>query len=341
MLDTSPIVQANALAAASPNLNATYLPALATKKSAEGKAIIEKKLAAVADYQEDWGNFFKNWQNNSMLSHAETQLMLHEGFTSVITSLKNSNESLTRELTEAHVSLDEMSSRIQSMETNLTYLQNRERDRELEEKEKEDRRKMRSARKRLPLRDPVYAEEYNKALSFVNGTDFCASRDRVCLLILYLTGIRARSLSHVLGSHLHTMLDYLDGGEGLLSFPGIKSPTASPVHIPLTRYADSQIKELKHEIERLLKGRGPGDPVMVRFEGSSCLLSVTNLNKRLNRILKKTSSTLWCALRPRMGQPPPPGPSSWSMPPTGELRAAPWFSYRPNNSSCRSGRSRR
>ncbi|BEI31785.1 putative integrase/recombinase protein (mitochondrion) [Bryopsis sp. KO-2023] len=292
MLDTSPIVQANALAAATVTAkrDAVYLPALATKKSAAGKAIIKKKLAAVADYQEDWGNFFKNWQNKSMLSHAETQLMLHEGFTSVISSLKSANENLTRELTEAHVSLDEMSSRMQSMETNLTYLQDRERDRELEEKEKEDRRKMRSARKRLPLRDPVYSEAYNAALNLIEGTHFCASRDRVCLLILYLTGVRARSLLHVTGAHLHTMLNFLDGGEGQLSFPGIKSPTARAVHVPLTRYAASQIKELKHEIERLLKGRGPEDRVMVRFEGHPELLSITNLNKRLNRILKKASA---------------------------------------------------
>ncbi|BEI31818.1 hypothetical protein BSKO_mt0070 (mitochondrion) [Bryopsis sp. KO-2023] len=293
MLNTSPIVQANALAAATVTAkrDEPYLPALAIKKSAEGKAIIKKKLAAVANYQEDWGTFFKNWQNNSMLSHTETQLMLHEGFTSVISSLKSTNENLTRDLTEAHASLDEMSSRMQSMETNLTYLQDRERDRELEEKDKEDRRKMRSARKRLPLRDPLYLEEYNVALSLIEGTNFCASRDRVCLLILYLTGVRARSLLHVTGAHLHTMLDFLDGGEGQLSFPGIKSATARAVHVPLTRSADSQIRELKHEIERLLKGRAPEDRVMVRFEGHADLLSITNLNKRLNRILKKASAT--------------------------------------------------
>lgn len=61
----------------------------------------------------------------------------------MLSSLKTTNETLNRELSSAHTSLVEMTSRIKTLESRLNYLQTREHTRELEEKEKEDRRKMR------------------------------------------------------------------------------------------------------------------------------------------------------------------------------------------------------
>ena len=49
------------------------------------------------------------------------------------------------------------------------------------------------------------------------------------------------------------------------------------------------IVEVADHLRRLIAGRATHELVMVRSEGSSELLSVTNLTKRLNRIMHKLS----------------------------------------------------
>ena len=64
----------------------------------------------------------------------------------------------------------------------------------------------RRARKRQPLREALFAKEYRQAQSIIPGDNFEECRDRVGLLLLFLTGLRVRSLLLTTGGHLSKLL---------------------------------------------------------------------------------------------------------------------------------------
>lgn len=277
---------------------------LGESSSEIGRQVDIFKQEVVGKYAGDWQRFFIDWyrstlahQESSKALHKQTQTELKAGFAEVISTLKREKSTLEFSLVESSKSLKKLQCRVESLEQTLSYLRERESSREQEQLVISARRARRRARTRLPLRDPVYAKEYEVAQSKITGASFASSRDRVCLLLLYLTGIRVRSLRHTTAAHLKVLLNFLEEDSGTLSFPGIKSSSARAIHIPLTNHARKYILSVKSDIERLMSCRSPSELVFSRVEGSSDLLSVTNLTKRINRILEWCSQALGRLLR--------------------------------------------
>ena len=179
--------------------------------------------------------------------------------------------------------------KLAEMEESLSYLSKREQ----EELDKRDRQARRRARTRRPLREALFVKEYNLAQSYLVGDRFEVCRDRVCLLILFLTGLRVRSLLLTTASNLSTLLSFLTEDEQTLVYPGIKSANAEDIKIPLPIEAVPLIEVRQNDIKRLLSERAPEEAVMSRTEGSTSLLSITNLNKRLNRIMESETGKIF------------------------------------------------
>lgn len=111
--------------------------------------------------------------------------------------------------------------------------------------------------------------------------------------------MRVRSLLLTTGSNVQSLLSHLDESGSVLHYPGIKASlrSAKPVAIPLAAESRPYIERLSADLRRLQAGRNSEDRVMSRTEGGSELLSVTTLNKRLNRIMSRASGTTGKLLR--------------------------------------------
>ena len=186
--------------------------------------------------------------------------------------------------------LSVVEARLAEMEKKLNYMSNREASREQEELEKRDRQARRRARTRKPIREALFVKEYKIAQNLAIGDNFEDCRDRVCLLLLFLTGVRIGLLRLTTGSHLSKLLSFIKEDQQTLVYPSTKQPKAADISIPLPGEAIPLIEERSNDLRRLLSGRTPHDMVMCRTEGSNDVISLTNINKRLNRIMKKLSA---------------------------------------------------
>jgi len=177
--------------------------------------------------------------------------------------------------------------RLMEMEKNLNYISSREASREKEELKREARKARRRARKRQPLREALFVKEYRLAQSLIPGDNFEECRDRVGLLLLFLTGLRVRSLLLTTGGHLSKLLSFLEEDNQTLVYPGSTSADKIVIHLP--GEARSLISERSKHISRLLAGRAAHEPVMSRSEGAEEVLSVSVLTRRINRIMHRLS----------------------------------------------------
>lgn len=282
---------------ASPNLLDTAIAVygnkvdlLGSKGSSIGDQVEEFNKTVVAKYAGDWQRFFIDFYRKNMAEHKATQDRIDQSSERVIAVLEREKLGLKRALDSSHKELVLLQSSLEKMEESLTYLSSREDSRLQKELDSGDRKARRRARIRQPLRDALFVKEYRQALGFLLGDSFEVCRDRVGLSLLFLTGLRVRSLLLTTGAHLSKLLLFVDEDDQTLVYPGIKSTSAPEVRIPLPAAARSLISDRSKDISRLLAGRAPHDLVMSRREGSKELLSVTNLTKRLNRIMRKLSS---------------------------------------------------
>lgn len=292
---------------ASPNLLDTAMAVygegvnlLAKKGSLAGDKVEEWKRTVVSKYAGDWQRFFIEFYIRNLEEHKATQARIRDSahevitaseqhFQKVIAALEREKLGLKSELDSSRKELSVVQARLTEMEKNLKYIYSREATREQEDLEKQARKARRRARKRQPLRDALFVKEYRLAQSFLSGDGFEVCRDRVGLLLMFLTGLRVRSLLLTTGGHLSKLLSFLDEDNQTLVYPGIKSASAATIRIHLPSEARPLISDRSKDINRLLAGRAPHEKVMSRSEGSQELLSISNLTRRLNRIMHKLS----------------------------------------------------
>jgi len=58
----------------------------------------------------------------------------------------------------------------------------------------EELEKLRAERKRLPKRDPITPEIYERLIETIGGTNYCSARLRLAILLLTITGIQIGEL---------------------------------------------------------------------------------------------------------------------------------------------------
>lgn len=294
---------------ASPNMVETSIAVygkgvsmLARKHSPMAQQIAKFRRTVVQRYAGDWQNFFIDWYLSNTKSHRDTQARIEESarihkvnFQKVIETLELEKPGVKKAVLRAGVSTQwtkgSLRKQLTQLESSLSYIMAREASREHTELDMRDK----IARRRARIRQPrLFGKEYVVCLSLAAGASFENIRDRVCLLLLFLTGLRVHSLLLTKGSHLSSLLSHQEDGRSptdcVLHYPGINSST--PIRVPLPLDSRPYIKALVQRsctLRRLLSARGPDDPVMSRTEGGSELLDVNTLKSRLDSILSKAS----------------------------------------------------
>lgn len=276
---------------ASPNLIDTAIAVygdgkniLARKGSVAGDKVEEFHSIVVSKYAGDWQRFFIDFYQKSMAEHKETQERIERSSAKLIAALEREKLGHRRRFSF----FDERTFyfAVPASRDGKVFKLHFGRSREQEELEKRDRQARRRARTRKPVREALFVKEYRLSQSLLRGNNFETCRGRVGLLLLFLTGLRVRSLLLTTGGP-KGRLSFLDEDNKALVYPG--NSTAAEIRIPLPGEARELIAERSDDIRRLLAGRAPEDFVMSRTEGSPELLSVTNLTKRLNRVMRKLS----------------------------------------------------
>lgn len=221
-----------------------------------------------------WVHFLVTWYNQSGARHAEvmaTTLAHHE---EAQATLKSKYASLLSKY-------DILLSKLKETESKLDYLHSCEQSREQTKREAEERRKRRAARKRAPSRDAAQLQQYRLAIQVsesLGNNNFAKARDRVCLLFLFLTGMRVANLRELRVTHLRCLLS----GQ-TLSIPQIKSKSTLTHPIPV-EYLDL-VEKRKEDIVQLIQGREDADFVITNSQDGRPLNRV-NLTNRLNNLLK-------------------------------------------------------
>jgi len=114
-----------------------------------------------------------------------------------------------------------------------------------ERKEKAGRREKWSKRKRLPKRDPINSETYNLLIKESEGPNYIATRTRIAICLLTVTGIRIGELLPLKVGQLETLLK-----EGWISIDRLKRGPANHKAF-LTSEGKKIVKARKRDFEFL------------------------------------------------------------------------------------------
>ena len=170
------------------------LGATGTKK---GEEIALLKAKAVKEYAGDWVAFFVEWKQQSEERHQEAlkqaverhQEALNQAVENkeqVIEVVVKQKEIITQQNEELQQQLALITEKVIALEEEMLRKAQSER----LDKERRDRRR---ARERRPSRAAATYVEYQEAINGVNyitKDSFVAARERVCLLFLYISGVR-------------------------------------------------------------------------------------------------------------------------------------------------------
>ena len=137
-----------------------------------------------------------------------------------------------------------------------------------EREEKAARREKWSNRKRLPKRDPINSEIYNHLIKESEGPTYIATRTRIAICLLTVTGIRIGELLSLKVGQLETLLE-----EGWISIDRLKRGPANHKAF-LTGEGKKLVKARKRDFEFLF---------MMKDKGSYIFTSERKPNQRLRR----------------------------------------------------------
>ena len=115
-------------------------------------------------------------------------------------------------------------------------------------KEREDKKARKEAwanRKRLPKRDPIYSEIYNLLIKESEGPSYIATRTRIAICLLTVTGIRIGELLSLKVGQLETLLE-----EGWISIDRLERGPANHKAF-LTSEGKKLVKARKRDFEFL------------------------------------------------------------------------------------------
>ena len=137
-----------------------------------------------------------------------------------------------------------------------------------EREEKAARKKARANRKRLPKRDPINSEIYNLLIKESEGPNYIATRTRIAICLLTVTGIRISELLSLKVGQLETLL-----AEGWISIDRLKRGPSNHKAF-LTSEGKKIVKARKRDFEFLF---------LMKNKDSYVFTSDRNLNQMLRR----------------------------------------------------------
>ena len=155
------------------------------------------------------------------------------------------------------------------------------------EREKKAARKETSAnRKRLPKRDPINSEIYNRLMKESEGPGYVATRTRIAICLFTLTGIRIRELLALKVCQLETLLE-----EHWISIDRLKKGPENHKAF-LTKEGKKIVKDRKKDFEFLSLMKNKDSYVFTSDRKPNQMLRRETITIDVNKIMHSVSKRL-------------------------------------------------
>ena len=155
-----------------------------------------------------------------------------------------------------------------------------------EREEKAARREKWSKRKRLPKRDPINSEIYNLLIQESEGPTYIATRTRIAICLLTVTGIRIGELLSLKVGQLETLVE-----EGWISIDRLKRGPASHKAF-LTSEGKRIIKLRKRDFEFLFLMKDKDSYVFTSDRKPNQILQRQTITMDVNKVMHSVSNLL-------------------------------------------------
>jgi site-specific recombinase XerD len=155
-----------------------------------------------------------------------------------------------------------------------------------EREQKAARRERWSKRKRLPKRDPINSEIYNLLIKESEGPSYIATRTRIALCLLTVTGIRIGELLPLKVDQLKTLLE-----EGWISIDRLKKGPANHKAF-LTSEGKKLVRARKKDFEFLFLMKDKDSYVFTSDQNPNQMLRRETITMNVNKVMHAVSKSL-------------------------------------------------
>lgn len=155
-----------------------------------------------------------------------------------------------------------------------------------EREEKAARREKWSKRKRLPKRDPINSEIYNLLIQESEGPTYIATRTRIAIFLLTVTGIRIGELLSLKVGQLETLVE-----EGWISIDRLKRGPANHKAF-LTSEGKKLVKARKRDFEFLFLMKDKDSYVFTSDRKPNQMLRRQTITMDVNKVMHSVSNLL-------------------------------------------------
>jgi site-specific recombinase XerD len=155
-----------------------------------------------------------------------------------------------------------------------------------EREEKVARRERWSKRKRLPKRDPINSEIYNLLMKESEGPSYIATRTRIAICLLTVTGIRISELLPLKVGQLETLL-----AEGWISIDRLKRGPSNHKAF-LTSEGKKIVKARKRDFEFLFLMKNKDSYVFTSDRKPNQMLRRETITMDVNKVMNAVSKCL-------------------------------------------------
>jgi integrase len=155
-----------------------------------------------------------------------------------------------------------------------------------EREEKAARREKWSKRKRLPKRDPINSEIYNLLIKESEGPTYIATRTRIAICLLTVTGIRVGELLSLKVGQLETLVE-----EGWISINRLKRGPANHKAF-LTSEGKKLVKARKRDFEFLFLMKDKDSYVFTSDRKPNQMLRRQTITMDVNKVMHSVSNLL-------------------------------------------------
>ena len=155
-----------------------------------------------------------------------------------------------------------------------------------EREEKAARREKWANRKRLPKRDPINSEIYNLLIKESEGPTYLATRTRIAICILTVTGIRIGELLSLKVGQLETLVE-----EGWISIDRLKRGPANHKAF-LTSEGKKIVKARKRDFEFLFLMKDKDSYVFTSDQKPNQILRRQTITMNVNKVMHSVSNLL-------------------------------------------------
>jgi len=155
-----------------------------------------------------------------------------------------------------------------------------------EREEKAARREKWANRKRLPKRDPINSEIYNLLIKESEGPTYIATRTRIAICILTVTGIRIGELLSLKVGQLETLVE-----EGWISIDRLKRGPANHKAF-LTSEGKKIVKARKRDFEFLFLMKDKDSYVFTSDQKPNQILRRQTITMDVNKVMHSVSNLL-------------------------------------------------